>query len=185
MIEEDGRMRERVEDAARRLAREANAVDEHVLNEELAERRIACAVEQDDFESAQNLVEERKRKEQELSPSTALAVALARRLREPNAEDTEVICADVVQLGDRRLVPALLRALCVVSDEHESAAQAIEHALWMLWQKSGNSHYDARLLDGIRAMSIVPDWLPMARDIFSEIMSRIKNFNLKPVFKKK
>ena len=49
MIEEDGRMRERVEDAARRLAREANAVDEHVLNEELAERRIACAVEQDDF----------------------------------------------------------------------------------------------------------------------------------------
>ena len=176
VIEEDGRMRERVEDAARRLAREANAVDEHVLNEELAERRIACAVEQDDFESAQNLVEERKRKEQELSPSTALAVALARRLREPNAEDTEVICADVVQLGDRRLVPALLRALCVVSDEHESAAQAIEHALWMLWQKSGNSHYDARLLDGIRAMSIVPDGFPMARDIFSEIVEAKPDF---------
>jgi tetratricopeptide (TPR) repeat protein len=176
VIEEDGRMRERVDAAAARLRREANAVDERVLHEELTERRIARAVAAEDFESARVLVEERTRKEREMSPSTALAVALARRLREPNAEETATICADVVQLGDRRIVPALLRALCVVDDEHEPAAQAIEHAIWMLWQKSGNSHYDARLLDGIRAMSIVPDGLPMARDIFSEIMEAKPEF---------
>lgn len=169
-------MRRRVLEAARRLAREPNAVDEYVLSEELAERRIAYAVANEDFELAKVLVSERKRREQELSPSAALAAALARRLQEPNAEETELICADAVQLGDRRLVPALLRALCVVTDEYEGAAQAIEHALWMLWQKSGNSHYDARLLDGIRAMSIVPDGLPMAREIFTEIMETKPEF---------
>ena len=126
-------------------------MDEHVLREEWIERRIECAVKEDDFEVAKALVEERRRREGELSPSAALAAALGRRLRDPNDEDAETICADVVQLGDRRLVPTLLRALCVVDDDRESAAQAIEHALWMLWQKSGNSHYDARLLDGIRA----------------------------------
>ena len=169
-------MRRRVLDAARRLAREPNAVDEYVLSEELVERRIAHAVANEDFELAKVLVGERKRREQELSPSAALAAALARRLREPNAEETELICADAVQLGDRRLVPALLRALCLVTDEYEGAAQAIEHALWMLWQKSGNSHFDARLMDGIRAMSIVPDGLPMARDIFTEIMEAKPEF---------
>lgn len=176
MIEEDARMRDRVREAAARAAAERNAVDEHVLREEWIERRIECAVKEDDFEVAKALVEERRRREGELSPSAALAAALGRRLRDPNDEDAETICADVVQLGDRRLVPTLLRALCVVDDDRESAAQAIEHALWMLWQKSGNSHYDARLLDGIRAMSIDPDGLPMARDIFTEIVEAKPEF---------
>lgn len=169
-------MRERVREAARRRGREPNAVDEYVLNEALAERKIEEAVKMEDFELAKILVEERRRKERELTPSAALAAALARRLREPNSEETELICADVVQLGDRRLTPALSRALCVVTDEYEGAAQAIEHALWMLWQKSGNSYYDALLLDGIRAMSIVPDGLPMARDIFTEIVKAKPEF---------
>jgi len=176
VIEEDARMRDRVREAAARAAAERNAVDEHVLREEWIERRIECAVKEDDFEVAKALVEERRRREGELSPSAALAAALGRRLRDPNDEDAETICADVVQLGDRRLVPTLLRALCVVDDDRESAAQAIEHALWMLWQKSGNSHYDARLLDGIRAMSIDPDGLPMARDIFTEIVEAKPEF---------
>jgi len=176
VIEEDARMRDRVREAAARIGAEANAVDEHVLREEWIERRIECAVAEDDFELAKTLVEERRRREGELSPSAALAAALGRRLRDPNDEDAETICADIVQLGDRRLVPTLLRALCVVDAERESAAQAIEHALWMLWQKSGNSHYDARLLDGIRAMSIDPDGLPMARDIFTEIVEAKPDF---------
>ena len=46
-----------------------------------------------------------------------------------------VICEDVVQLGDRRVVPSLLRALCTVDDANEDAAKAIEQALWSLWQR--------------------------------------------------
>ena len=48
MIEEDARMRNRVREAAARAAAERNAVDEHVLREEWIERRIECAVKDDD-----------------------------------------------------------------------------------------------------------------------------------------
>ena len=176
VIEHDARMRERVSNAARVQSATPNRVDEFVLHEELTERKIAWAVRANDFELAKALKEEGARREQELSPSAQLAAALARRLRDPNSAETEVICADIVQLGDRRLVPSLLRALCTVDADNEAVSQAIEHAIWMLWQKSGNLHYDARLLDGIRAMSIVPDGLPMARDIFTEIMDADPGF---------
>ncbi len=163
-------LNEKVERAAAEARAATNAVDEFLLNEELAERKIACAIEEENYKVAKSIKEERARKERELSPSAALAAALARRLREPNGEETVVICEDVVQLGDRRVVPSLLRALCTVDDANEDAAKAIEQALWSLWQRSGDTAVDNRLNEGINAMGVVPDGLPVARDIFTEII---------------
>ena len=68
VIEHDARMRERVLDAAQMQSATPNRVDEFVLNEELTERKIACAVRGDDFELAKALKEEGARREPELSP---------------------------------------------------------------------------------------------------------------------
>jgi len=160
----------RVLAASRARERERNVVDEYLLNEELAVRVIESAIKEENYTHAKDVVEERRRKERELSPSAALALALARRLRDPNDNETTVICEDIVQLGDRRVIPSLLRALCTVDDAHEEGAKAVEQALWSLWQRSGDSTCDQRLNEGIAAMGVVPDGLPLARDIFTEII---------------
>jgi tetratricopeptide (TPR) repeat protein len=77
----------------------------------------------------------------------------------------------LANLGDMRIMPALVQAL---RDDDVRVRAATQDVMWAIWLRSGHEEIDALMVEGVRLMEM--QRYPEAVHIFDQIIARAPNF---------